>query len=91
MKKQAKMLQQQMEKEKERLKSLEEKGSAGNGLVEITINGEKHIKSITIKPECVDPEDLEGLQDLIMAAHEDALSKIEENESSSEGQLPFGF
>lgn len=92
MKKQAKLLQEQMEKEKERLKSLEVQGSAGNGLVSLVMTGEKRIKSLTINPECVDPEDLEGLQDLIIAAQEDALIKVEEQENSdATGGFPFGF
>ncbi len=91
MKKQAKMMQEQMEKEKERLKSVEETGSAGNGLVTVIMNGEKHLKSVSINPECVDLEDLEGLQDLIVAAYEDAFQKLEENESSQAGGMPFGF
>jgi len=43
-------------------------GSAGNGLVTITLDGEKSLKKIEIRPECVNPDDIEGLQDLIVAA-----------------------
>ena len=78
MKKQAKMFQEQMAKIQEDMQKLEVKGSAGHGLVEVILSGEKEIKKIRISPECVDPEDVEGLQDLIIAAFNDASKKIEE-------------
>lgn len=96
MKKQAKMFQEQMAKMQEDMQNLEVTGQAGNGLVEITLSGEKEIKKITIKPECVDPEDIEGLQDLIIVAFNDAAKKIEENSPSNSmggldlSSLPFG-
>jgi DNA-binding YbaB/EbfC family protein len=97
MKKQAKMFQEQMAKMQEDMQKLEVTGQAGNGLVEITLSGEKEIKKIFIKPECVDPEDIEGLQDLIIVAFNDAASKIEENSSGSSlggldlSNLPFSL
>ncbi|MCB1081637.1 MAG: YbaB/EbfC family nucleoid-associated protein [Chlamydiia bacterium] len=97
MKKQAKMFQEQMAKMQEDMQKLEVTGSAGNGLVEITLSGEKEIKKLSIKPECVDPEDIEGLQDLIIVAFNDAAKKIEENSSNSSlggidlSSLPFGL
>lgn len=92
MKKQAKQFQEQMAKMQDDMKNLEVTGSAGNGLVEITLSGEKEIKKITIKPECVDPEDIEGLQDLIIVAFNEAAKKIEESSpTSSFAGLPFGF
>lgn len=97
MKKQAKMFQEQMAKMQEDMQKLEATGSAGNGLVQITLSGEKEIKKISINPECVDPEDTEGLQDLIIVAFNDASKKIEENSPNSAmsdldlGNLPFGL
>ncbi len=94
MKKQAKLFQDQMAKMQEDMQKLEVSGSAGNGLVEITLTGEKEIKKLTIKPECVDPEDVEGLQDLIIVAFNEAAKKIEENSPQnnlSMGSLPFGL
>ncbi|GAB4184362.1 MAG: YbaB/EbfC family nucleoid-associated protein [Simkaniaceae bacterium] len=82
MKKQARLLQQQMDEMQEQLKQTEVTGSAGNGLVTVTINGEKEIKNLSIKPECVDPEDVEGLQDLIIAAFSEALKQLEEKTPS---------
>ena len=77
MKKQARAMQAQMENLKENLKNTEATGSAGNGLVTVTLDGEKNLKKISIKPECVTPEDVEGLQDLILAAFADAKQQIE--------------
>mgnify|MGYP001411912432 CR=1 FL=1 len=97
MKKQAKLLQEQMEKMQEDLQNIEVKGIAGNGLVEITMTGEKIAKNISINPDCIDPEDAEGLQDLIMAAFNDASKKIDEQSPTSNlgnmglGNLPFNF
>ena len=81
MKKQARMMQDQIGQVRENLKKTSSTGSAGNGLVAITIDGEKSIKSISIKPECVNPNDIEGLQDLIIAAFADAARKLENSES----------
>jgi nucleoid-associated protein EbfC len=89
MKKQARLLEQQMEKMKDDLKNKSIEGTSGNGLVTVTLSGEKQLKSIKIKPECVDPNDVEGLEDLILAAFTDAFNKAEE-ESSPMG-MPPGF
>lgn len=83
MKKQARLMQDQFGKMREELKSKEVMGSAGNGLVTVTLNGEKVLKKISINPECVHPSDVEGLQDLIVAAFEDAAQKLESSQSTS--------
>lgn len=77
MKKQARMMEVQMQAMQDNLKQQECVGSSGNGLVTITMDGEKNIKSIKIKPECVDKDDIEGLEDLIIAAFKEATSKSE--------------
>ena len=77
MKKQARMMQEQFGQMREQLQNKQVAGAAGNGLVSVTLNGEKMLKQITIKPECVNKDDIEGLQDLILAAFEDAAKKIE--------------
>jgi len=76
MKKQAKQLQEQLGQMQQQLQSLRVTGEAGNGLVALTISGEKELIDITIKPECVDPDDIEGLQDLIVEAAKVAYTKI---------------
>jgi DNA-binding YbaB/EbfC family protein len=75
-KKEARALQEQMAKLHEQMTTMEAVGQAGNGLVTITLTGDSEIKSVQIKPECVDPEDVEGLQDLIKAAFRDAHQKL---------------
>jgi len=87
MKKQAKMMQEQMQKMKEDLKNKLVEGSAANGLVKVTLSGEKELKKITIDPECVDSSDVEGLEDLIMQAHMEAFKKLEEQDND----LDFPF
>jgi DNA-binding YbaB/EbfC family protein len=90
MKKQAKMMQAQMGQMRQDLAKQMAEGSSGGGLVSVIVNGEKEIQKITIKPECVNPNDIEGLQDLILAAHADALSKLPEQENPlAGGQFPF--
>ena len=92
MKKQAKLFQDQLSQMQEKMKDIEETGSAGSGLVTITLSGEKAIKNIVIQPDCVDPSDVEGLQDLICAAHQEALQKLEKREDASPASgLPFSF
>jgi len=87
MKKQAKLFEQQLETARKELKTKIVTGTSGNGLVVVTVNGEKEMQSITIKPECIDPSDLEGLQDLIKAACENAYQQLGEEDTS----LPMGL
>lgn len=81
-KKQAKMFQEQMQKMQTQMKTTEVEGSAGNGLVTIKMNGENVLLSIKIKPECVDKDDIEGLEDLIKAAYKDAQNKLQKQSPS---------
>lgn len=94
-KKQAKMFQQQLsqmqEQFTEKLETLEVTGSAGNGLVQITLSGNSEMKHIRIKPECIDPEDPEGLEMLIKAAYNDASTQLKAQTDASSmagGGLP---
>ena len=76
--KQAQRMQKQME---EKAKELEEKtweASAGGGAVTVTVSGKKEITSVKISPEVVDPDDVEMLEDLILAAVNDGLRKAQE-------------
>jgi DNA-binding YbaB/EbfC family protein len=83
MKKQAKLMEQQLEIMRSEMKSKQVVGTSGNGLVTILMSGEKELLEIKIKPECVDASDLEGLQDLIKAACNDAYSKLSDDPMSS--------
>lgn len=76
--KQAQKMQQDMMNAQEELKELEVTGTAGGGLVEITMTCDNKMTGITIKPEAVDPDDIEMLEDLIVAAYNDASSAVEE-------------
>ncbi len=78
MMKQVKKMQEQMMKAQEELETKVIDGSAGGGAVTVTANGHKKILSITIKPEAVDPEDVEMLQDLVLTAVNDVLTKVDD-------------
>lgn len=86
-KKQAKSLEEQMKKMQLEQEKLLVSGSAGNGLVLVTLNGKKELQNITIHPDCIVPNDVEGLQDLILAAFRDASQKI--NKDSPLSEFPF--
>ncbi|HSX12882.1 MAG TPA: YbaB/EbfC family nucleoid-associated protein [Chlamydiales bacterium] len=85
MKKQARAMQAQVSQMRDKLQSTEVKGSAGGGLVTVVLNGEKELKKIDIKPECL--TDAEGLQDLIVAAYADAAKKVD----AEQPQTPFSL
>jgi DNA-binding YbaB/EbfC family protein len=89
LKKQAKQFEAQYEKMREDLKLQEFTGSSGNGLVTVVLSGDHHLKKIEIKPACVDPNDVEGLQDLIQAAFADANQKLAQSSDSPLGNLSF--
>lgn len=96
MKKQAKLMEQQLESMRSEMKNKQVTGASGNGLVTVVVNGEKELLELKIKPECVDVNDLEGLQDLIKAACDDAYSKLTDDSMSKFSlpggmSLPFGF
>lgn len=87
MKKQAKMMQQQFEEMKASLKSKRFIGTAGAGLVSVALSGEGELIEVKIKPDCVDVSDLEGLEDLIQAAHRDAFKQLSQEQNGS--SLPY--
>lgn len=75
--KQAQKMQEEMEKAQEAIKAKEYSTTVGGGVVEITMTGDKVLKSITLKPEVVDPEDIETLQDLIVSGVNEVLRQVE--------------
>ena len=75
--KQAQQMQSKMEEMQTKLEAMEITGEAGAGLVKITLNGKSDLRRIKIDPKIIDPADAEMLQDLIVAAHRDAKTKIE--------------
>ena len=78
MMKQVKKMQEQMLKAQEELGGKVIEGSSGGGVVTVQVNGHKKLLSIQIKPEAVDPEDVEMLQDLVITAVNDALTQAED-------------
>ena len=76
--KQAQKMQEQMAKAQEELEEAEIVGESGGGLVQVVVNGKKAVQSITIKPEAVDVDDIEMLEDLIIAALNSAYEEADE-------------
>ncbi len=91
MMKQAQKLQSQMLKLQEELAQKTVESSAGGGMVTVVANGRQQIVSIKIESEVVDPEDVDMLQDLVLAAVNDALSKAQEMVTSEMGKLTGGL
>ena len=89
--KQAQKMQSQVMKAQEEFKKQEAEGSAGGGMVTVKLNGGNELVAIKIKPDVVDPEDVEMLQDLVLAAINDALAKAQEMVSSEMGKLTGGL
>ena len=88
---QAQKLQQQMTKMQEELEAREYEASAGGGMVTVKVSGKKELLSIEIKPEAVDPDDVEMLTDLVMTAVNDALRQCEETTGREMQKLTGGM
>lgn len=88
---QVQKLQEEMAKTQEALGDEEITVSAGGGAISIVITGHQEFKSITIKPEVVDPQDVEMLQDLLLAAVNDALAQVKKMEEERMGALTGGM
>ncbi|MDD6882888.1 MAG: YbaB/EbfC family nucleoid-associated protein [Eubacteriales bacterium] len=88
---QAQKLQQQMTKMQEELEAKEYEASSGGGMVTVKVNGKKEVLSLEIKPEAVDPEDVEMLQDLVMAAVNEALRTAGETMEREMSKLTGGM
>lgn len=91
MMKQVKKMQEQMMKAQEELGSKVVEGSAGGGVVTVAVNGHKKVQNIVIKPEAVDPDDVEMLQDLVLTAVNDAMAKAEEMANKDMGKFTGGM
>ena len=88
--KQAQKMQDQITELQEDIEAREFSATAGGGAVEVTITGKKTIKSLNIKPEAVDPEDVEMLQDLIISAINEAVNNIENTTETEMGKITGG-
>ncbi len=91
MMKQVQKMQQDMVKLQEELGNRTVESTAGGGVVKVVANGKNEIISVEIKPEAVDPEDVEMLQDLILAAVNEALKKAQDMVSQEMGKLTGGM
>lgn len=89
--KQAQKMQRQMEESQKELESKEVTAAAGGGAVKVTVSGKKEVTKVELQEEVVDPEDIEMLQDLIMAATNEALRQIEEMAQSQMSQITGGL
>ena len=83
--KQAQRMQRQMEENQKELETKEFTAKAGGGAVEVTVTGKKEVTKIKLSEEVVDPEDIEMLEDLIVAAFNDAAEKADEESQSKLG------
>ena len=88
---QAQKLQQQMTKVQEELEAREFEASAGGGMVTVKVSGKKELLSIEIKPEAVDPDDVEMLQDLVLAAVNEALRTANDTTEREMNKLTGGL
>ena len=89
--KQAQKMQKQMEEAQAQLEESSYTATSGGGAVEVTISGKKEITSIKFDPEVVDPDDIEMLEDLTMAAVNEAIRKIEEVSAQKMSKITGGM
>jgi len=91
MMKQMQKMQKKMAEAQEQLGEEKIEGTAGGGMVTVIVTGHKEVVDVQIKPEAVDPDDVEMLQDLVLAATNDALKKAEELTNNTMGQFTKGM
>ena len=89
--KQAQKMQQDMMRMQQELQEKEYEAKAGGGVVSATVNGQHELKNLTIDPEAVDPEDVEMLQDMIVAAVNEAMRAADSDASSTMSKLTGGL
>ena len=89
--KQAQKMQQDMLKMQEEMESMEYDATAGGGMVKAVVNGKHELLSLTINPEAVDPEDVEMLQDMVVAAVNEAMRKGEAEAAQNMSKLTGGL
>ena len=91
MMKQAQKMQQDFIKMQEEMQQKEYEATAGGGVITAVVNGSHELLRVTIDPEAVDPEDVEMLQDMVVAAVNEAMRKAEEDSASSMSRLTGGL
>lgn len=88
---QMQVMQRKMEEVQAELELKEVTATAGGGAVSVTVNGKKELVKIQLKPEAVDPEDVEMLQDLILVAVNEGLRQIDEISANEMNKITGGF
>lgn len=91
MMKQAQKMQQELLKMQQEMESKEFSATAGGGMVTATVNGKHEVTALSINPEAVDPEDVEMLQDLVIAAVNEAMRTAEADSAASMSKLTGGL
>lgn len=91
MMKQAQKMQESMLKAQEEIEQMETTGTAGGGMVTVTVTGTSTVKSVEIKPDVVDPDDIEMLQDLVLAAVNEALKSANDKSQSQMSAITGGM
>lgn len=89
--KQAQKMQRQMEEQAKEMETKEFTAAAGGGAVEVVVSGKKELLKVKLQEEVVDPDDIEMLEDLIIAATNEALRQVDEANSSAMGKLTGGM
>ncbi|MGM9531803.1 YbaB/EbfC family nucleoid-associated protein [Intestinibacter sp.] len=89
--KQAQKMQDNMQKMQQELEAKEFEVSVGGGAVTVKVNGKKELLDINMKPEVVDPDDIEMLQDLVISAVNEALRKVDDAQSSQMSKMAGGM
>ena len=89
--KQAQRMQRQMEEQQAALESKEFTATAGGGVVEVTVTGKREVTKVKIDPEAVDPDDVEMLEDLVMAAVNEASKKVDDLLAQEMGKVTGGL
>ena len=89
--KQAQKMQKQMEETTKALEESTYEATAGGGVVKVVVSGKKEVVSVHLEEEVVDPDDVEMLEDLIVAATNEALRKMEEDSQEKMGKVTGGF
>ena len=89
--KQAQKMQRQMEEQAKEMETKEFTATAGGGAVEVTVSGTKKVLKVKLDEEAVDPDDVEMLEDLIVAAVNEAMDKVEEVSASARSKFTGGM
>ncbi|MBP3677318.1 MAG: YbaB/EbfC family nucleoid-associated protein [Agathobacter sp.] len=89
--KQAQRMQRQMEEAQKQMETMEATATAGGGAVEVTVSGKKEVLKVKLAEEVVNPDDIEMLEDLIVAATNEALRKVDEASQASMSKITGGL